>query len=203
MDSVLNRFFKLIIFGIFTAFTGLGPIYDVIINGGTSRAFHGIALVLMVSRVVLLIQYATVLWFVKSFKKTLLPLSLMMLLYLCTSMAFLATYLDGLSVPTGQWDGLKHVVVWYGVIAVEAILVIVISSTWRILSFKHTHLVERVGLLTLIIMGEGIIGLTKSTAYMLSGTNISVWANFGPIVAAVTLIVSLVPDVERLGTCAN
>jgi len=51
----------------------------------------------------------------------------------------------------------------YGMIIVELVGTIAISSTWRKLSFRATHVVERLGLLGLIIIGEGVIGTTKTT----------------------------------------
>jgi low temperature requirement protein LtrA len=51
----------------------------------------------------------------------------------------------------------------YGMIIVELFGTIAISSTWRKLSFRATHIVERLGLLGLIIIGEGVIGTTKTT----------------------------------------
>jgi hypothetical protein len=74
------------------------------------------------------------------------------------------------------------------VICFEACAVIGIAIFWRILSFKHTHLVERVGLLTLIIMGEGIIGLVKSCSYTIQGTTVSVWQETLIVAAAILLI---------------
>lgn len=52
--------------------------------------------------------------------------------------------------------------VWYIVLFGESAAVIGISSFWRTLSFKKTHIVERMGLLTLIVIGEGAIGVTKT-----------------------------------------
>ena len=49
--------------------------------------------------------------------------------------------------------------VWYIMMALEAIGVIAISSFWRMLSFKKTHLMERMSLLTIIVIGEGAIGV--------------------------------------------
>lgn len=36
------------------------------------------------------------------------------------------------------------------------------SMKWKVVSFKQTHLVERMGLLTLIVIGEGIIVMLKA-----------------------------------------
>jgi low temperature requirement protein LtrA len=55
-------------------------------------------------------------------------------------------------------------VVWWVVMVLEAIVVIGVSCKWRSLSFKATHLVERLGLLTLIVIGEGAIGVTKTVS---------------------------------------
>lgn len=54
--------------------------------------------------------------------------------------------------------------VWYVVMVLEAIAVIAISCFWRMLSFKKTHLMERMSLLTIIVIGEGAIGVTKTVS---------------------------------------
>lgn len=50
----------------------------------------------------------------------------------------------------------------YVVAVAETILVTAVSMTWKQLSFKDTHLVERMTLLTLIILGEGAIAVAKA-----------------------------------------
>jgi low temperature requirement protein LtrA len=75
---------------------------------------------------------------------------------------------------------------------VEAISIITVSCVWRVISFKHTHLVERIGLLTLIVMGEGVIGLTTSVSTILQNCVQTSKSAIGAIVASVNLIVSLV-----------
>ncbi|RVD88588.1 uncharacterized protein DFL_002768 [Arthrobotrys flagrans] len=49
----------------------------------------------------------------------------------------------------------------YVVLSLEAILVLSISLRWEIVGFKGTHLM---GLLTLIVTGEGIIGSCRATS---------------------------------------
>jgi len=75
---------------------------------------------------------------------------------------------------------------------VEAIIVITISCLWRVVSFKYTHLIERIGLLTLIIMGEGIIGITRSISEIVNNTNIISANLIGTIIAAGLLIVRII-----------
>jgi low temperature requirement protein LtrA len=64
-----------------------------------------------------------------------------------------------------------------------------ISIRWRSLSFKRTHLAERLGLLTLIILGEGVIVLTKSVNYVVNSDGWT-WTSFGQVLAVVLTIVS-------------
>lgn len=171
-----------------TSFVGLDSVYDAIDDGDQSRSFQGLALVLMTFRFVLVVQYGTVLYFVQGFHKTLVPLLLTMATYLLTGIAFLATYLSARGATLDGLKGAMHVYAWYIILGVEVIAVVLISSIWRVLSFKHTHLVERVGLLTLIVIGEGIIGLLKNVAYVISGTNVSIWAEVGVVASSVFLI---------------
>jgi low temperature requirement protein LtrA len=74
----------------------------------------------------------------------------------------------------------------------EALAIIAISCVWRVVSFKHTHLVERIGLLTLIIMGEGIIGLATSVSTILQNSTTVSRSAIGTIIGGVLLIVGAI-----------
>ncbi|KAF2756861.1 hypothetical protein EJ05DRAFT_440491 [Pseudovirgaria hyperparasitica] len=50
----------------------------------------------------------------------------------------------------------------YLTLTIELMATLGISMRWRKLSFRATHLNERLGLLGIIIIGEGVIGLTKT-----------------------------------------
>ena len=73
---------------------------------------------------------------------------------------------------------------------VKGLLIFLIAMIWRIISFKYTHLVELLQLLTLIIIGEGIIGLVKSVACITNGQTSNNMSEIGTVVAAVLLLVS-------------
>jgi len=64
--------------------------------------------------------------------------------------------------------------VWYAVAFLEAVFVITISCNWRMLSFKKTHLMERMSLLTIIVIGEGAIGVTKTVGKLMSKQGLDV-----------------------------
>lgn len=68
--------------------------------------------------------------------------------YLVAALIYLGVFwnFDGKSNDTA--------VVWYIVAVAETISITTIASIWQTISFKGTHLVERMSLLTLIILGE-------------------------------------------------
>lgn len=189
VDSVFTRISKFMFFGIMVSLVSLGSLYDAILTGGSTRAFHGVAILMFAARMLWVVQYAIVLYFVRVFDKTLIPMCLTMAVYVISGCVFLATWIrDRGALSVSASAAIPEVRIWYGVICVEACAVILIAVIWRILSFKHTHLVERVGLLSLIIMGEGIIGLVKSTSYTIQGTSVSLWQEALIVAAAVLLI---------------
>ena len=194
VDSVFTRICKFVDMGVMVSFVGLTALYDAILSGGNTRSFQGIAILMFAARIFWVLKYGVVLYFVRVFDKTLIPLLLTMFIYLASAFGFLATWLQtrtpgqfSTSILTGA-QGQIYVRTWYIIICLEAVLVIGVSMIWRILSFKHTHLVERVGLLSLIIMGEGIIGLVKSTSYAIQGTSVTLLSETGIVAAGVLLI---------------
>lgn len=92
-DSILNRSFKAVHFGVMAAFVFGGPIFDSTDKTDVDiQAFKNFALILMVSRAILAVQYAVV--FVQSLrlKKPLLPLGLTVAVNVLSSAAFLAAH---------------------------------------------------------------------------------------------------------------
>lgn len=88
-----------------------------------------------------------------------LPLALNALLFLCVAGIFgglFGGFSDVKTNLTGVLIGL------YVVLLLEFLGSLTISMIWRKLSFKKTHIAERLGLLGLIIIGEGVIGTTKT-----------------------------------------
>ena len=79
--------------------------------------------------------------------------------------------------------------VWYVVMVLEAIAVVAISCCWRILSFKKTHLMERMSLLTIIVIGEGAIGVTKTVSRIMGKHGLDVEGCF-LIMCIIVILVS-------------
>lgn len=126
--------------------------------------FQVLSLTLLISRLLFVIQYSVVLsWTMKRTHYALyLPLGLNILVYLVTSAIFAitATALSGS-------PGKIVYSIGYIVLLLEAFSTVAISCYWQQLSFKKSHLNERMGLLTLIVIGEGAIGVTKTISKLL------------------------------------
>lgn len=98
------------------------------------------------------------------YSKIYLPIALHVLIYAVGAIAF------GAMTPAFREEEQAHqgvYMVWYIVSVLEAVAVVTISCCWRMLSFKKTHLMERMSLLTLIVIGEGAIGVTKTVSRMM------------------------------------
>lgn len=137
-----------------TSFGVVGPSYE---SDSDYETLQALSLVLMASRWILVGQYATVLWFARKRKNAILPLTLQM-----GTLIMSALILLGVSFSFNDTNGLNGQISWYIVLVFESLSILSISSYWSSFSFRHTCLSERVGLLTLIIIGEGIIGFSKT-----------------------------------------
>ncbi|KAI5369909.1 Putative Low temperature requirement A [Septoria linicola] len=173
-DSIFERAAKAIQFLVMIGFAVVGPKYSV---GGEAAAesaaggeedpeaptlewyFKALTLFLMVSRLVLVLQYLQSMWLTRQHKQTILPMSLITATYFAASMIYLGLFWTFHTTA----DENHTYVIWYVVAILETIIATTISSIWRNISFKGTHLVQRMSLLTLIILGEGVIALASKS----------------------------------------
>ncbi|KAF9693248.1 hypothetical protein EKO04_008836 [Ascochyta lentis] len=184
IDCAWYRLHKAIQFGVFTGFVFAGPVFDKYNNSYDGESYRHFSIVLVVSRCCIAVQYAVVMWQGRSFRQTLLPLGLSTTIHLAAAAAYAVT----LAVfPKGQ-VGLEEQVTWVVIAIVEGLTVLLIAMNWRVVSFKYTHIVERLQLLTLIIIGEGIIGMIKSVACITKGQAKNNSTELGSVVAAVVLL---------------
>lgn len=85
--------------------------------------------------------------FTWKYARTRLPLALVML-----SLAIAAILYLGLSFAFSTESNINAYIAWYVVAVFEVGSNIAIAGKWHILSFKETHLVERMTCLTLIVV---------------------------------------------------
>lgn len=104
----------------------------------------------MVSRLVLVGEYLTILWHIRNFKKGKIPLAIATGFHFLAAMIYL-----GISFRFQDGHNSQAYIAWYVVMLVEALIQLGLSLFSKVLSFKGTHLSERMTLFTMIILGEG------------------------------------------------
>ncbi|TGO43791.1 hypothetical protein BOTNAR_1247g00010 [Botryotinia narcissicola] len=158
-DSILERIGKACQFGVMIGLAIVGPDFNS--SDQKPGAFRSLAIILMFSRLVLSFQYSVILYHVWYYKNSKLPIFLVVVANVIAALIYFSTFF-GFSEETSKTG--KVFIVWYVTAILETAVNIAISSKWKVLSFRGSHLVQRMTLLTLIILGEGIIGVSKSIA---------------------------------------
>ncbi|KAL2131420.1 hypothetical protein VTI74DRAFT_5131 [Chaetomium olivicolor] len=162
-DSIYSRACKTVIMVVFVGFALVGSAFAPGTAEGSNTNFRILCYTLVMSRVLFTIQYLVVGVFVAKARRTdlFLPVFLNALTYVVATGAYAAMIpAFAANKPVETRNGIYSV--WWIVMVLECIATIAVSCFWRMLSFKKTHLVERMGLLTLIVIGEGAIGVTKT-----------------------------------------
>ncbi|KAK6351219.1 hypothetical protein TWF718_004389 [Orbilia javanica] len=170
-DSLIQRIAKALQIGVMVGFSAINSKFDPRYPEENWQAFKTLSLLLFASRFAIAIQYFVVWWTVRQYTKTKMPLLLMSILMFISMILFL-----GLAFSFSATSNTKGYIGWYVVLSLEAVLVLSISLKWKIVGFKGTHLIQRMGLLTLIVMGEGIIGLCRATSLTNEGVGATSWS---------------------------
>lgn len=106
----------------------------------------------MVSRFTLAVEYGSILWHIRRFKTARLPLYLQIGLNVVAGFIYLGI--------TFRFDGKgdSHAfLVWYIIGALEVLITVVMSNFWDVLSLTDTHLMRRMSLLTIVVLGDAIV----------------------------------------------
>lgn len=133
----------------------------------------------MMSRLVLAAQYGLVLFHARHHRRSRNSLALAIALHLLPAFMYLVVAIVSSNVQDKRLFWL-----WYigGLIEMGAIIMHATFS--KTLSFEGTHFNERLNLLTLIILGEGVIILTKNISKIVEYTFIkhaaSSWCKYSP-----------------------
>ncbi|KAH8591150.1 bacterial low temperature requirement A protein-domain-containing protein [Bisporella sp. PMI_857] len=184
-DSILERIAKASQFATMVGLAVVGPKFDPAKQD--ANTFKTMALILMFGRLVLALQYLVVLFHVRNWKRSKTPMAMLSLVYVFAGLVYGLTWF-------GFKKGVDHghtYVVWYVIAIAETVLNIAVTSRWKVVTFKGTHLVQRMSLLTLIILGEGIIVVCKSISKIVKNQKGSfAWtpATVGTITSAVVVI---------------
>ncbi|KAK1638605.1 hypothetical protein BDP81DRAFT_513878 [Colletotrichum phormii] len=170
IDSGYERMCKILQFCLFVGFALVGSSFSPGTKEHNNANFQLLCNILFATRLLLVAQYSVALHFVRKKTKALnWPLSLTIVLFIFSGGSFYSMT-PAFSPESGNGLGIYYVC--NIILVIEVAITLGLSSIWKNLSFKHTHLTERMGLFTLVIIGEGAIGATKVVGVMMGDTGL-------------------------------
>jgi low temperature requirement protein LtrA len=192
--TLFERVTKAIHFGVMVGFAIIGPQWKPGESNIDYTIYKAFGLFLMVSRLTLFTQYSVTIFFARKTKNIIIPLGIIMAFTLLAAIAYGAL--------TSAWpdnvkpgDGHNSVgqktnvyIHWYVIAISETFITVAVSCTFRGISFKGTHMVQRMSLSTLIILGEGIIVICKSISKIVKNQFLWTAAVVGQVISAVFII---------------
>ncbi|KAJ5641491.1 hypothetical protein N7490_005491 [Penicillium lividum] len=158
-DSVFERTCKALQLAVMIGFASAGTRFTTRVRDENLWAFQSLSLMLAGSRLLLAIQYTITLAFMyRPMKATSKGVAYTAVMFWGVAILYLAMFFAfsrGHQVPPRIWT------VWFVLFGVEMWTVMGVSCGFPEIGFHETYLNIRMGLLTLIIIGEGIIAVTR------------------------------------------
>ncbi|KAL8764642.1 MAG: hypothetical protein Q9194_006920, partial [Teloschistes cf. exilis] len=138
VDSLFERLAKLLHFGVMVTFAVVGTRFNPSMPHETYITMRQLSLVLVVSRLVLIGQYASAMMWVRKHPSVTTPLKVHIIALAVGAALCLGFFFTFTATSSGQ-----AYIVWYVIIVMEALAVFISSSRWEDVSFVHTNLNER------------------------------------------------------------
>ncbi|KAK7924003.1 hypothetical protein PG985_006057 [Apiospora marii] len=187
-ESILERCCRGAHLGVMTGFAVIATSFNP--EKQIASVYRAMSFFLAVSRFVLALQYALSAWQVRKFKHGRRPLFATSAFHLAAAIAYIVI---AFRYEVGKNS--RGYIAWYVISLVETALHLGCSQFSPVLTFIGSHFGERFNLLTLIVMGEGVIILAKNITLVVKDTylkdaTMTVWspALIGIVTSATALI---------------
>ncbi|GFF41378.1 hypothetical protein IFM58399_06241 [Aspergillus lentulus] len=158
-DSVFERICKAAQLAAMVGFASAGTRFTTQIRGENVWAFQSLSLLLGGSRVLLAVQYTVNICLIhERMRPAAKGLSIIVAALLASSLVYFGMYFafqEDHGIHSYIWT------IWFILFGFEMWMVMGVSYITPDIGFEDTHLAVRMGLLTLIIIGEGVIAVTR------------------------------------------
>ncbi|OAQ58443.1 low temperature requirement A [Pochonia chlamydosporia 170] len=180
-DSIFSRITRAIQLGVLVGFVVVAPKFHP--NNQDPGTMRAMSLILCVSRACLAIEYASTLWHVRRYKKARMPLYMQIAIHAAASAVYL-----GVTFRFTDGKQSRVYLTWYFIAGAEAIASVLISNVSSVASLTDTHMMKRMALLTVMILGEGIQQLAKEVVTIVKNPDVWDSLTVSLVTAAATTI---------------
>ncbi|RDA83517.1 hypothetical protein CP532_4151 [Ophiocordyceps camponoti-leonardi (nom. inval.)] len=180
-DSIFSRLTRAIQLGVLVGFVVVDPSFDALRQN--ANTFRVLSAILAISRACLVIEYGSTLWHVWGFPRARMPIFLQITVHATAAVIYLGVTFGF----TSNRDS-KNYIAWYVVAAVETVATLLLSNISPVLDLSDSHLVKRMTLLTVMILGDGIIQLAKDVVTIVENPDAWDPITIGLVTAAVATI---------------
>ncbi|KAL7358526.1 hypothetical protein ACKS0A_02536 [Histoplasma ohiense] len=174
-DSIFERICKALQLATMVGFASTGSGFTTQVRDENVWAFLSLSILLACSRLLLSVEYSVASIFLYG---TMRVASRRLLFIVAVFIGTGVTY-TGLYFVFNNNTGTKGEYVWaswFLIFAIETLVVMSVSSRTPGIGFEDTHLNVRMGLLTLIIIGEGVISVTRLVNQTVGSSGWSKWS---------------------------
>ncbi|KAK2741882.1 hypothetical protein FQN57_005441 [Myotisia sp. PD_48] len=174
-DSIFERICKAVQLATMVGFASAGSGFATQVREENVWIFHALSILLAVSRLILSLEYfLTSLLLHGTMPKAARSLSMISACLLSASATYAGLYFV-FGARTAKMGSYVWTVWWF-LFAAETICVMFLSSQTPGIGFKDTYLNIRMGLLTLIIIGEGVISIARIVNRTVGGGGWTKWS---------------------------
>ncbi|KAM5343971.1 hypothetical protein ACJ41O_012508 [Fusarium nematophilum] len=179
-DSIFERAARGVQLGVLVGLVVVAPNFTP--DDQNVQTMRTLSLILAISRFCLAVEYGSILWHIRAFRRQRLPIYLQIGLNLVVSLIFL-----GITFRFRQ--GNSHVfVAWYIVSCIEVVATFALSILCPVLSFKGTHLMKRMTVLTVMILGDGVVIIAQNVVTIVKSPDAWDSQTIGIVTAAATTV---------------
>ncbi|KAF7559903.1 hypothetical protein G7046_g4234 [Stylonectria norvegica] len=179
-DSMFERAARGVHLGVMVGFAVVAPHFKP--SDQNAQTMRTMSLILMTSRLCLAVEYGSIFWHIRKYKKQRLP----MMIQIGTNFVAAMIYMG---IAFRFTEGNSSVfITWYVLAGFEIFITMTLGNIWPVLSFVKTHLMKRLNLLTIIILGDGIIVVAKNVVIIVESPHAWNSQTIGIVTAATITI---------------
>ncbi|KAG5969880.1 hypothetical protein E4U55_001933, partial [Claviceps digitariae] len=128
-------------------------------------------------------EYAAALWHVRRYPKARIPL------YVSIAINTMAMFIYlGITFRFRKDQNSRVYMTWYFISGAECIATLIIAYVWPVMDFSKTHFIKRLSLLTVMMLGDGLVNIAKDVVTIVQRPDAWDTRTIGMITAGVATI---------------